>query len=395
MVSSVTEFDIAIVGAGAVGLAAACQLAQQYSRIALIDYKPFKPWQSNDDYGLRVSAINLASIELLTELDIWHEVQAMRACPYQSMHVWEYQSDTKIDFDCNDTSHAMLGAIVENHVLLTAMQEKVSEQANISQFNGYALQGLSAVSGSAMLIELDNSVRLSAELVLGADGQQSKVRECIGVSQQATHYQQLGLVCTVKTELDHQQTAWQCFTPDGPLALLPLDDHICSIVWSVTEDKCQELISISDDQFNKEVSQAFEYKLGQLEVRSERKSFPLQGAQASQYIDHRVVLLGDAAHVVHPLAGLGLNLGLADVQHLSDLLKLSDRPLGSERVLRQYERARKSENVLMQKSLEMIDALFRDQRELFKQTRSIGVNATNKMLPLKLMFMRHALGVPI
>ena len=119
------------------------------------------------------------------------------------------------------------------------------------------------------------------------------------------------------------------------------------------------------------------------------------GAQATQYIDHRVVLLGDAAHAVHPLAGLGLNLGLADVAHLSSLLQASDRPLGSERVLRQYERARKSENVLMQRSLEMIDSLFREERKLVKQIRSVGVNMTNKALPLKLLFMRQALGVPL
>lgn len=395
MVSSVSEFDIAIVGAGAVGLAAACQLAQHYSRIALIDRAPFKSWQASDDYGLRVSAINLASIELLSDIGIWQDVRAMRASPYQSMHVWEHQTDTSIDFNCHDTSHSMLGAIVENQILLTALNNKVDQHNNIQRFNQHSLQNLSAISNSAMLIELDNNERISAELVLGADGQQSKVRECIGVSQLTTHYQQLGLVCTVKTELDHQQTAWQCFTPDGPLALLPLDENVCSIVWSVSEQKCRSLMALSEVQFNQELTQAFESKLGQLEVSSERKSFPLQGAQASQYIDHRVVLLGDAAHVIHPLAGLGLNLGLADVQELTHLLKLTDRPLGSERVLRQYERARKSENTLMQKSLEVIDALFREQRGFVKQARSVGVNMTNKALPLKLMFMRHALGVPI
>ena len=395
MVSSITEYDIAIVGAGAVGLAAACKLSQQYSRIALIDHAPFSGWQESDDYGLRVSAINLASIELLTQIGAWQEVLAMRACPYQAMHVWEQQSDTHIDFNCHDTSHAMLGTIVENQVLLAALNNRADTHKNIQRFNQHSLQNLSAISGSAMLLELDNGERLSAELVLGADGQRSKVRDCIGISQLTTHYQQLGLVCTVSTELDHQRTAWQCFTPFGPLALLPLDERICSIVWSVPEEKCQQLTSLSEEQFNDELTHAFENKLGQLSVRSERKSFPLQGAQASQYIDERVVLLGDAAHVVHPLAGLGLNLGLADVQHLSSLLLETDRPLGSERVLRQYERARKSENTLMQKSLEMIDAVFRQERGLIKHARSMGVNMTNKALPLKLMFMRHALGVPI
>ena len=394
MVSTVAEFDVAVVGAGAVGLAAACQLAQQYSRVAVIDQVPFSAWQSGDDYGLRVSALNLASIELLTNLGAWQNIRAMRACPYQAMHVWEQHSNTQITFNCRDTSHSMLGAIVENQVLLTALHEKVKQNSKIHILN-HGLENLSAISDSAMLLELNNSERLSAKLVLGADGQRSKVRDCVGISQLSTHYQQLGLVCTVKTELDHQQTAWQCFTPFGPLALLPLDDNICSIVWSVRDEKCQELMALSDEQFNQQLTQGCEHQLGQLSVCSERKFFPLQGAQASQYIDHRVVLLGDAAHVVHPLAGLGLNLGLADVQQLSDLLQASDRPLGSERVLRQYERARKSENTLMQKSLEMIDALFREERSLVKQARSMGVNMTNKFLPVKLMFMRHALGVPL
>lgn len=395
MVSSVTQFDVAIVGAGAVGLSAAALLAKKYSRIALIDHAPFSKWKHGDDYGLRVSALNLASIDLLTEIEAWQQVSDMRATPYLTMHVWEHQNETQINFDCHDTSHPMLGYIVENQVLLSALHNIVNVNDNIHKFDQNSLHNLSAISDSAMLIELEDGARLSAELVLGADGQQSKVRECIGVSQLTTHYQQQGLVCTVKTQLDHQQTAWQCFTAHGPLALLPLDDHVCSIVWSLAEDKCQQMLALTDQQFNTELTQAFESRLGQLEVCSQRRSFPLQGSQASQYIDHRVVLLGDAAHVVHPLAGLGLNLGLADVQYLNRLILGSDRPLGSERVLRQYERARKSENTLMQKSLEMIDTLFREQGGLLQQVRSAGVNTTNKILPLKLMFMRHALGVPI
>ena len=395
MVSSVREFDVAVVGAGIVGLAAACCLADKYTRVALINNAPYSAWQPEDDYGLRVSAINPASINLLDQFGAWQSVRSMRACVYRAMHVWEQSSDTQIDFDCQETSRPMLGAIVENQVLLTALHDCINRHSNIEQFNQASLLHLSSISDSSVLLELDNGERLTAALVAGADGQQSKVRESIGVDNIRTYYQQQGLVCTVKTELAHQHTAWQCFTEYGPLALLPLDENICSVVWSVTEDKCDELIGLSYDQFNHELTHNFENKLGQLELISTRKAFPLQGAQASHYIDHRVVLLGDAAHAVHPLAGLGLNLGLADVQCLSDLLHKSDRPLGSERVLRQYERARKSENVLMQKSLEGIDILFREQRGVLRRIRSTGVDMTNKLLPLKLLFMRHALGVPL
>ena len=336
MVSAVTDFDVVVIGGGAVGVAAACKLGQQYDRIAIIDNTQHVPWQKEDDYGLRVSAINLASIKLLSEIDAWDDVQMMRAFPYRSMYVWEQGGESQIDFNASDTTHSSLGSIVENQVLLTALNNAADKNSNITQFSNNALHELSAISDSSMLVELDNGVRLTGKLIIGADGQRSKVRECIGVSCMRTHYQQLGLVCTVKTELEHQQTAWQCFTQHGPLALLPLDDNTCSVVWSVPDQKCHELMALTDAEFNQQLNTAFEYKLGNITVVSERKSFPLLGAQAAKYIDHRVVLLGDAAHAVHPLAGLGLNLGLADLTYLSALLNESDRPLGSERVLRQY-----------------------------------------------------------
>lgn len=395
MVSAVNDFDIIVVGGGAVGMATACKLAKQFERVALIDNSVPVPWQIDDPYGLRVSAINLASIDLLSEINVWQDVQEMRAFAYRAMQVWEQGADTQIEFNASDTSHKSLGTIVESQVLLTALNHVLNQSANITQFRNNALQELSAISDSAMLVELDDGVRMSAKLVVGADGQQSRVRQCIGANSLQTHYQQLGLVCCVRTEINHENTAWQCFTKDGPLALLPLEDNICSIVWSVPEERCHELMTLSEKQFNNQLTSAFESKLGALNVVSERKSFPLLGAQASQYIDHRVVLLGDAAHVVHPLAGLGLNLGLADLQYLSELLESSDRSLGSERVLRQYERARKSENMLMQRSLEMIETLFREDHKAIKGLRSMGVNITNKVVPLKLLFMQRALGVPI
>ena len=153
-------------------------------------------------------------------------------------------------------------------------------------------------------------------------------------------------------------------------------------------------MKLDDAEFNRQITSGFEYKLGQLSVVSERKSFPLLGSQAEHYIDRRVVLMGDAAHVVHPLAGLGLNLGIADVNCFTTLLTEADRPLGSERVLRQYERERKSENMIMQQSLEWIDKLFRSEQQLTRSIRTAGVNFTNKAMPVKSLFMNKALGIP-
>lgn len=393
--NKVSEFDIIVIGGGIVGSAAACQFANQFERVAIIDNSAFSPWQPDSSFGLRVSALNLASSKLLDELDVWSNVQAMRSFPYTSMVVWEELGNARIEFNANETAYPHLGTIVENHVLLTALNNRLKQLESVTRFDSCWLQNLTAVGDSSMLVELENGDRLSAQLVIGADGQRSKVRECMGIDTSCNVYHQAGLVCNVQTELPHNSTAWQCFTQDGPLALLPLQDTFCSVVWSVPQPRCEQLLEMPDSHFNAEISTAFAHTLGQLQVISERKSFALQGAHSNRYIGHRVVLMGDAAHVVHPLAGLGLNLGLEDVRCLSELLANSDRSLGSERILRKYERARKSENLVMQRALEAIDSLFRSEQPAIRTMRSLGVNFTNKILPLKLLFMQRAMGVPV
>ena len=393
--NSVSEFDIIIVGGGLVGSVTACQLSKQYQRIALIDNSTHVAWQRGASFGLRVSAINLASSKLLDELGVWEEILSMRSFPYTSMMVWEEQGNASIEFNASETAHAQLGSIVENQVILTALDKVLMAQDSVTRFDDCSLQQLTAIGDSSMLVELDNGERISAKLVVGADGQRSKVRECMRIENSQSDYHQAGLVCNVSTELSHGNTAWQCFTKDGPLALLPLEDNLCSIVWSVSKQHCERLLALGESQFNIEVSDAFAHKLGQLQAVSERKSFDLMGAHSNRYVSQRVVLVGDAAHVVHPLAGLGLNLGLEDVRCLSELLSGSNRALGSERVLRKYERERKSENLVMQRSLEAIDTLFRSEQSAIRAIRSMGVNLTDKILPLKLLFMQRAMGIPV
>jgi len=394
MIQSVNEYDCIVVGGGNVGSAAACSLAQAGHKVALIDQQQALQWTPQDALNGRVTALNLASIEFLTQLDVWPRVVAMRAYPYHAMRVWEQGGGARIDFNANETSHPHLGVIVENHVLLTALNQVIGEQPLITRYVG-SLQTCTAISEQTVLVECDDGSKLTAPLVLGADGQNSVVREIMQSDFILTDYHQRGVVAIIESDQFHQDTAWQCFGTHGPLALLPITPKQCSIVWSVPDSVCQQLEASSDDEFNQQLTNAFEHKLGDLRVVSARQSFPLRGAQAQHYIGRRLALLGDAAHIVHPLAGLGLNLGLADVISLTECIRQSDRPLGSARVLRQYEMARKADNAVMQKVLEGIDHLFRSDDQIMRSLRHIGVNLADSQAALKQFFMQKALGVAL
>lgn len=394
MIQSVNEYDCIVVGGGNVGSAAACSLAQAGHKVALIDQHPAPHWSPQDALNLRVTALNLASIEFLTQLDVWPRVLAMRAHPYHAMHVWEQGGGAQIDFNANETSHSQLGVIVENHVLLTALNQAIDEQPLITRHVD-SLQTCTVISEQTLLVECDNGSKLTAPLVLGADGQNSRVREMMHSDFILTDYQQRGVVAIIESDQSHQDTAWQCFGVHGPLALLPITPEQCSIVWSVPDSVCQQFETLTDDAFNQQLTNAFEHRLGDLRVVSARQSFPLRGAQAQHYIGQRMALLGDAAHIVHPLAGLGLNLGLADVICLTECIQQSDRPLGSARVLRQYEMARKADNAVMQKALEGIDHLFRSDEQILRSLRHVGVNLADRQAMLKQFFMQKALGVAL
>jgi len=268
----------------------------------------------------------------------------------------------------------------------------MDEESNIELITPASLVSYD-ITDNNVIAELDSGLTLSADLLVGADGANSKVRSLAGITLNKNDYAQQGLVAIVQTEHSHQNTAWQRFLPSGPLALLPLSDGSCSIVWTLPSDKADYYLAMDKLAFNQALADAFDHHLGDIKVVSKRAAFPLIGRHAEHYVQPHIALIGDAAHTIHPLAGQGVNLGIKDAVELANVLSRSSRSAGSHSLLRQYERARKGDNVLTQKAMEAFKMLFGHSMPLVKAGRNFGLNFVNKLAPVKNEIIKKAMGI--
>ena len=332
------QFDVLVVGGGVVGLTTALAMAQRNFSVALIDAGSLKVDTTSTDS--RVYAINQASQRLLTELNVWQRLAINRVSPYQHMHVWDAANGASIDFDSRAIAAPYLGSIIEESILKQALLAQIFSEAKISLFPHHAVE---AVVETEQSIELSSKdLKWQGQLLMIADGASSPTRQKLNVALTSWSYEHHALVATVSTEFSHQCTAYQVFTAEGPLAFLPLSDpNHCSIVWSTATSRTEQLMALDEDDFNKELTLAFANKLGAVKLTGTRHQFPLRMRHVKQYVGARWLLLGDAAHTIHPLAGLGLNLGLADVAAWLQALEASKQGLVSKRLLGAYQRERK------------------------------------------------------
>jgi len=393
--SSQNDFDLIIVGGGMVGAALACALGQQDFKIALIETRqPDLSWPK-DEYEIRVSAITRASQHVFENLGVWDGMLKRRVCPYREMQVWDSTGNGHIHFDCAEIAEPDLGHIIENAVIQAALWERLDDIPAVTRIcpaKGVTLQQ----SAEQVQLTLDNGDTLNAKLLVGADGGHSWVRQQAGLTSHGWPYQQHAVVATVRHELDHQETCWQRFSAEGPLAFLPLDDKICSIVWSAEPDHAQQLLAMEKPRFLKELYLSFGTALGQMLEVGPRAAYPLRLAHTPHYTAQRLALIGDAAHSIHPLAGQGVNLGLGDMAALADALLAARQrggDLGDPLVLRRFERARKADNILMLGAMDGFKRLFSNDRPLLKFARNLGLNLTDRLSPVKHLFMQQALGL--
>ena len=394
--SANTSFDIIIVGAGMVGATLACGLAEEAEQlsIAVIDANKPKDWDK-DSYDMRVSAITRASQNLFKNVGVWEKIVEQRVSPYQDMFVWDEGGKGELHFDSADMGEADLGHIIENRVIVKALHQRIEELSNIELLCPAKLEKIEFNQDKTNLT-LDDKTELSANLVVAADGARSWVRQQADIAVKGWDFDQAALVTTVKTEKYHQDTAWQRFLKTGPLAFLPLTKGYSSIVWSTSPAEAKRLTEISEADFAVELEQAFESKLGKIESVAARAVFPLRLFETLHYVKPRLALVGDAAHTIHPLAGQGVNLGLADVASLITVVveALNDKKdIGEFKILRRYERWRRADNRSMLVAMDSLKRLFGSELSAVKDLRSLGLNITNNITPLKNLIMRQAMGL--
>jgi ubiquinone biosynthesis UbiH/UbiF/VisC/COQ6 family hydroxylase len=358
------DADVAIVGGGVVGATLALLLATQSrlrpERIVVIETVPPVAPPAGSPFGLRVSAIAPGGRAQLLQLGVWPRLDAARTASYERMRVWHESvppdSPDVLVFDAAEAGEPDLGCIVENVALQAALLAACADKG--IRVVAATLQSLQ-VDADAVRLTLDSGT-LRAELAVGADGANSAARGMLEISASKLAYGQRAIVGTVRTGRPHGRTAWQRFLATGPLALLPLPGDMVSIVWSATEERAAQLLALPAAQFNAELTAASANVLGTLTLASERAAFPLQRLAVSRYVRPRIALVGDAAHVIHPLAGQGVNQGLEDAVALAR--SLAERParesVGAMAALLRYQRERRTGNALVGGLVDGLDRLF-------------------------------------
>ncbi|MBT8133370.1 MAG: UbiH/UbiF/VisC/COQ6 family ubiquinone biosynthesis hydroxylase, partial [Gammaproteobacteria bacterium] len=388
---------VVIVGGGIVGLSLACELAATDFSVAVVERNELKAVTEPPD--CRVSAINRFALQQFKQAGVWRSPLVQRACIFDKMFVWDQTGAGQIQFDSVELGLSELGVIIENYILQHMLLEMVTAAENISCFCPEEITSIDyrpkAAGQSVSTVKLSSGLQLSAALLVGADGANSKIREIASIQRSQQPYRQFGLVCNVATAESHQNTAWQCFMPTGPLAFLPLYNGWSSIVWTLDDDSAQSCMAMNDEEFKRVLAEESQYQLGEITDLSQRYLFPLAHGHATEYVRPGLALIGDAAHSIHPLAGQGANLGIADAAALADVIctaRTAGRQWSALHTLSKYQRKRKGANRVMEMSMTGFKELFGQDNAFVSELRNAGLSLVDHLPAVKYRIIRQALG---
>jgi len=388
-----SSYDVAIIGAGMVGATLASLLSRSGFSVALVEAIAPQVFDKESEVGLRVSAISPGSAAVLNQAGVWKLLKTQRVRPYRRMQVEDGVELDPLLFDAPVFNLESLGTIVENALLQWTVWQVVSSGGLVDIYCPDHLESLE-LCGEQNRVVLNSGKVITARLVVGADGAASRVRKTLGVRQDHYAYNQHGLVAVVEKQKPNPGVAWQRFLKGGPLAFLPLVDGRSSIVWTMPSAEAKRLLAFDTDTFIGELDAASSGWLGHVQNVGPRAVFPLSMRLSECYAAQRTVLMGDAAHVVHPLAGQGLNLGFADAASLTESLiavRLAGGDIGSASVLHSFDRWRRSESEAMAFGMHALRSLF--ALESLSPVRRVGMALVKRSWTLKDIFLQRAAGV--
>ena len=390
MTDSNQQYDILIVGAGLIGAACALSLAKNTDfSIAVVERSP--PISENPQANQRVVALGQIAMQVLQDIGVFAELAEESCHSYHKMFIWDENSHGELSLNAQDHQLSELGHMIDSVQCNLLLQRKMKETPSIDLFYGLALQELGFTDQFVCLSS--SGKMLKAKLLVAADGSKSWVRQRAKIFAPVQDYKQKGIVATIRTAQPHLDTAWQRFLATGPIAVLPLSDNQSSIVWSADTEYAAQLMTLSDSEFEAVLAKALEQKLGAVELLSSRMLFPLQSIKADIYCKKRLVLIGDAAHSIHPLAGQGANLGFKDIVSLTQALQVADdSSLGNLGILQKYQRARQLDNKQTDLLMTALQRGFKNASPLLASIRGQGMNVISANQTLKKLLIMAATG---
>jgi 2-octaprenyl-3-methyl-6-methoxy-1,4-benzoquinol hydroxylase len=388
------EFDVVIIGGGMVGAAVGCGLGGSNLSVAVIEQTIPQAFDNEQPHDLRVSALSLASKNILETVGAWRGVLNRRFCPFRRMRVWETAGDT--EFNCEDLKLPELGYIVENRVTQLALLERLAEFDNVELIAPGSIKKIDYSINDKTVLQLDNGREIKAKVLVAADGGNSRVRQTVGLGVTSWDYKQHALVIYIETDYGQQDITWQRFVPSGPQAFLPLTGNYGSIVWYNSADEIRRLKTLSNEDLIAELTATFPDCLGKVKQVLGMGSFPLKRQHAQHYVKPGVVLVGDAAHMINPLAGQGVNIGLLDAAALAEILieaEAKAENIADMTVLKRYEKMRRNENLRMMTVMDVFYRVFSNEILPIKFLRNLGLGLAERISPAKNKVTRMAIGL--